>query len=319
MRAEIHVPIAPTPSFFMQVQLLAASLRRFGGTLADSPVIVTVSRDCEPYDLAAALPWSGRLGVAWRWMDADVYERLGIYGTALMRFTYDFEAPFVVMLDADTLVTGPLDDLLELEAAEAFGGVIADVSPTFFPTPYADGVTRGGQMFWIDLYELAGLAPPPSMYEHLAWGILDSDPGRRYCPPYFNLGMLAAPASIARRIGEVVIDDMARVDQYLETNFKCQLAVALSLVRTDTPALALAAQWNFPNNQPLADRLPEDSADVRILHYRLREEIHRYDELGSLDGIDALLRRRDLLPVNTLLQERIAVIRRDLEPVPADA
>jgi hypothetical protein len=317
MRAEIHVPIAPTPSFFMQVQLLTASLRRFGGALADSPVIVTVSRDCEPYDLAAALPWSERLGVSWRWMEADAFERLGIYGTALMRFTYDFEAPFVVMLDADTLVTGPLDDLLELEAAEAFGGVIADVSPTMFPPHYADGVGRGGQMFWIDLFETAGLPAPPSMYEHLAWGLLDSDPERRFCPPYFNLGMLAAPAPIARRIGAVVLDDMARVDRYVDTNFKCQLAVALSLVRTDTPALALAAQWNFPNNQPLADRLPEDSADVRILHYRRREEVSRDTELGSLDGIDRLLRRRGLLPVNALLQEHVAAIREDLEPVNA--
>ena len=315
MRAEIHVPISPTPGFFMRVQMLAASVRRFGGALADSPVVVTVSRDCEPYDLEAALPWSRRLGVSWRWMEADAFERLGMYGTALMRFTYDFDAPFVLMLDADTLVTGPLDDLLELEAAEAFGGVIADVSPLFFKTPFIDGVGRGGQMFWIDLFETAGLAAPPSMYEHLAWGLLDSDPERRFCPAYFNLGMLAASAPIARRIGRVVLDDMARVDRYVDTNFRCQLAVALSLVRTDTPALALAAQWNFPNNQPLADRNPEDSADVRILHYRRREEVGRDSELASLDGIDGFLRRRGLMPVNTLLQERIAAIREDLEPV----
>ncbi|HET8757335.1 MAG TPA: hypothetical protein VFM58_15055 [Solirubrobacteraceae bacterium] len=319
MRAEIHVPISPTAGFFMRVQMLAASLRRFGGALADSPVIVTVSRDCEPYDLAAALPWSERLGVSWRWMAADDFERHGIYGTALMRFTYDFQAPFVVMLDADTLVTGPLDDLLELEEAEAFGGVIADVSPMYFKTPFADGVGRGGQMFWLDLYELAGLPAPASTYEHLAWGLIDTDPERRFCPAYFNLGMLAAPAAIARRIGDVVLADMARVDQYLDTNFKCQLAVALSLVRTQTPALPLAAQWNFPNNQDIADRNPEDAADVRILHYRKREEVGRDTELTSLDGIDGLLRRRGLLPVNTLLQERIAAVRADLEPVLADA
>jgi hypothetical protein len=317
MRAEIHVPISPTPSFFMQVQLLAASLRRFGGALADSPLIVTVSRDCEPYDIAAAQPWSERLGVSWRWMEADAFDRLGIYGTALMRFTYDFDAPFVVMLDADTLITGPLDDLLELEEAEAFGGVIADVSPLLFKTPFADGVGRGGQMFWIDLFETAGLPAQPSMYEHLAWGLLDSDPERRFCPPYFNLGVLAAPAPIARMIGEVVLDDMARVDRYVETNFKCQLAVTLSLARTETPALPLAAQWNFPNNQDIADRNPDDAADVRILHYRKREEVGRNTELGSLDGIDGLLGRRGLLPVNTLLQERVAAIREDLEPIHA--
>jgi hypothetical protein len=319
VRAEIHVPISPTPGFFMRVQMLAASLRRFGGALADSPIVVTVSRDCEPYDLAAALPWSTRLGVSWRWMDADAFAQHGIYGTALMRFTYDFEAPFVIMLDADVLVTGPLDDLLELEEADAFGGVIAHVSPAYFRLPYADGIARGGQMFWIDLYESAGLEPPESIYEHLGWGMIDSDPGRRFCPPYFNLGMLAAPAPIMRRIGDDVFAEMTRVDAYVDTNFRCQLAVALALARTDIPALPLAVQWNFPNHQPLAETTPEDSADVRILHYRKRDQVGRDDELASLAGIDGFLGRRDLWPVNALLQEHVAAIRADLEPVPQHA
>jgi hypothetical protein len=317
--AEIHVPIAPTPGFFLRVQLLAASLRRSGGAFADSPVVVTVSRDCEPYDLDSALPWSRRLGVTWRWMDAAAYDRYGMFGTALMRFTYDYDAPFVVMLDADTLVTGPLDDLFELQDADALGGVVADVSPAIADPPYADGLGRSGQLFWLDLFEHAGLPRAPSLCEHLAWGLLDTDPGRRFCPPYFNLGMLAAPSALIRRIGDVVLDEMARVEQYVDTIFRCQLAVSLALARTQTASLPLAVQWNFPNHQDLADRNPEDSADVRILHYRRDEEVARSVEFGSLDGVDRLLGRRDLSPVNALLRDHVRALRDDLEPVPSSA
>src|ERR1044072_9490324 len=101
-RAEIHVPISPTPGFLTRVRILAATLRRFGGALAGAPVIVTVSRDVEPYDLAAALPWSAELGIEWRWVDAELWTEHGIYATALSRFTHDFDADLVVQLDADT-------------------------------------------------------------------------------------------------------------------------------------------------------------------------------------------------------------------------
>jgi hypothetical protein len=115
------------------------------------------------------------------------------------------------------------------------------------------------------------------------------------------------------------MDELDRVERYVDTIFRCQLAVSLALARTGTAALPLAVQWNFPNHQQLADLNPEDTADVRVLHYRRDEEVARNDAFASLDGVDRLLGQRDLAPVNVLLREHVRALRGELEPVPAGA
>ena len=72
---EIHVPISPTPAFFNQVRLLAASFRRFGGPLRNSRIVVTVGGEEPHTDLASQLPWSRDYGVEWRWLAPELFAR----------------------------------------------------------------------------------------------------------------------------------------------------------------------------------------------------------------------------------------------------
>jgi hypothetical protein len=303
---EIHVPISPTPGFLSQVRLLAASVRRNGGALADARIVVTVSRDEEPFDIAAANPWAARHPIEWRWVDRELWDASGIFGTAAQRFTYDFDAPFVVLLDADTLCTGPLDELPGL-GPQALAGLVAHISPSPSEIPRAED-------FWRELFVHAGLPEPRLDCEHSGWDFMEDDPARRRCPPYFNLGVLAGSRDVMRRLGEHVLDDMRRVDERLDTVFRCQLAVALALARTGTLAHALAPRWNFPNDERFARAYPHEVTDVRILHYLRSGEIERWSLATTADELERFLARTDLSPTNALLQARVRELAQELLP-----
>jgi hypothetical protein len=308
MLAEIHVPISPTPGFFTRVRLLVATLRRYGGALRDAPVVVTVSRDCEPYDIAGALGWPDD-DIEWRWIDRDRFAECGIYATALARFTYDFDADWVLQLDADVLCAAPLDELL-LVPGEAIAGAVGHVSPEVHAPAFRDGVERRGRGFWDDLYVLAGLTEPALECEHTGWGITDHDPSRRFCPPYFNLGVLMARADVTRRLGEVIFDEMARVHRYVDTRFRCQLALTLAVERTRTQYLELPVRWNFPNHMGFWETWPDEAADLRLLHYGYAAppEFDREVDTDSEANLARFAERSGLSPVHELLRDRVASV-----------
>jgi hypothetical protein len=313
--AEVHVPIAATEGSFTRVRLLTASLRESGGKLADAPVIVTVSRDTEPYDLAAALPWSSELGIEWRWVDADAFAAHGHYATAIERFNQDFRAPLVVMLDADTVVTGPLDELLQLGEHDAIGGTVAHTSPAVV---HADGLPRDGEAFWRELHEQAGFAAPTLPLEHPGWGFMDTAPDRRHAPAYFDLGVLAGSATTMRALGAAMYESLACVDRYVRSPLRCELALTLAIARIDCAWSALPVRWNFPNDERFRERYPEDAADIRVLRYVREDEVSRAVELDSPEGLADLLARRDLSPANELLRRHVAAVADRLRlPVPA--
>jgi hypothetical protein len=308
-RCEVHVPISPTPGFFAQVHLLAASLRRNAGALADAAIVVTVSRDAPSFDIDAQHPWASRYGIEWRWMDAERFAREGYFATALERFTYDFEADFVLLLDADTLCTGPLDELLELGDG-ALAGLVAHAAPTTFGRPaYVADDGRADGDFWSGLHASAGLEPPALACRHSGWGFMDTDPERRDCPPYFNLGVLAGTRETVARVGARIYEELDAVRRYADTVFRCQLAVTLALARTGAPWRELPVRFNFPNDERFAQAYPDDAADIRILHYLRDEQLDRSALARTGAELDAFLSRSDLTPTNSHLRDRVAELR----------
>jgi hypothetical protein len=297
---EIHVPISPTEPFFTKIHYLVESLRHFGGVLADSPVIVTVGGD-EPVDLARLQPWSRRLGVEWRWLDDSLWQRHGVFATALQRFCYEIEAPSALLLDADTLFVQPIDDLLEDSGRNGtIAGVVAHVSPFIGQ--------EGEQSLWERIFNATGLVSPVLACEHSGWQVIEFDPARRYCPPYFNLGFLFAQRDVFSRLAESIYSEMETIERVHPTLFRCQLALTTAIVRSGVDWRALPMRFNFPNIPEYLPRHQVEFDDVRIIHYLKDEEINRAKDFASPESVGALLSREDLNPINLKLRETLRQI-----------
>jgi hypothetical protein len=290
---EIHVPISPTPNFFTMVHYLAASLRVNGGALAESPIVVTVGEDAEPEDLHRRLPWSRRYPIEWRRLDRDLYRRHIYYATALERFRLPFRAATVMLIDADVFFTGAFDPIVaRCRADHALAGLIAHVSPFKGRSEHAPAE------WWSRVFASAGLGPPPFACEHTGWPVAPADPAERHCPPYFNLGMLVAPAEVMHAIGEVIYEEMTAVDRVIETPFRCQLALTLAIVRLGIRWQPLAMRFNFPNDQPIASHYGDDLTDVRLFHYLRVAAVDKARDFVSRESVGAMLARTDLDGVN---------------------
>ncbi len=296
-RYEIHVPISPTPQFLTRIHYLAASIRRFGGALADSPIVVTVGAD-ERIDLVRAHPWSQRLGVEWRWLDDSLWRRHGIYATALQRFCYAIEAPNALLLDSDTLFVRPIDDLLEaLGRCHAIAGVIAHVSPFIG--------CEGEQDLWEEIFRAAGLGTPTLACEHPGWQAIEFDAARRYCPPYFNLGVLFAPRNVLGALAKTIYAEMETVERVHPTLFRCQIALTMAIVRSGVQWRQLPLRFNLPNLPQYLPRYQTELADAGIIHYLKDEELNRAKDFASAGSVGALLSRDGLNPINTRLREAL--------------
>lgn len=288
---EVHVPISPTPTFLNMAHYLTRSLRVRGGRYRDAPIVLTVGAEQRDPDLARNHPWMADNGVEVRWVAEDLFARESWYATACERFRYEFRSDVVLALDADTLIAGPLDELVE-EAyrSGALCGVVAHLPPL-------------SQLEkWQEIYDACGLGELRTPCQHTGWGYMFSDESLRYCPPYFNLGVLAAPAAVMRNLGSDVYELMSTVDAVHRTMYRVQIAVSLGVTRFALPFRALPFRWNFVND-PLLEALHADElGDVRIIHLLRKHQLHKDEVYASLENVEAMLARTDLRVINALAQ-----------------
>lgn len=295
MRAslEIHVPISPTPLFFNRMHYLAASLGVYGGPAAEAPLVITVGDDSEPFDLRRANPWSRRYPIEWRWLDRALYRRFLYWGTRQQRFRYDYQADVVLFLDPDVLVVGPFVELVEdVARTGSFTGITAHT------TPVRDEFT------WERLFALARLGPPLMQCEHSGFGVMFNDAANRYCPPYFNLGVLACPASVGRAIGSVIMSELETIFEY-ESFFRAQASLTLAIVRLGIPWQLMSLKYNFPNDPRFLARYRGEFEDKRLVHYLRKQQFDKEADFGTPAQIGALINREGLNEVNRAFLDRL--------------
>jgi hypothetical protein len=294
---EIHVPISPTPAFFNEIRLMAASFRRFGGPLRNSRIVVTVGAEAKT-DLASQLSWSRDYGVEWRWLDPELFARHDYWATALERFRQPFESRYVLFLDADVLAISP-PELTTSPVTETGGiaGLIAHVAP--FETPLQG---------WTELTEAAGLGKPPLVARHSGWGLMDWNLERQYTPPYFNLGVLFCSSDAASALSARLYEEMEIVDSVRTTVFRCQIALTLAILRLGIPWYELPLRLNFPNDLRFWRSYSAEAGRVQLLHYLREDEINRTSDFASEDALSTAVARPVENPLNRLLQERIRIL-----------
>ena len=290
---EIHIPVSPTPLFINRVHYLAASLAVYGGNLGNYWIVVTVGSDEEPVDLYEHYPWSRKYPLEWRWMDKNLFREYSYFATRLKRFTYTYSAPVVLMLDADTMVTGGIDDLVaHVDKKQKFCGVVANASPV------RDGFT------WEKLFIAAGLGEVPYVCEHTGYNCTFFDETRRLCPPYFNLGVLASPSAFVEKIGRVIFAELGIVRK-LEKFFRAQMSLCLAMQRLSIPWQEMSIKYNFVNHTNYLKRFAEEFKDVRIIHYLDKQHIDKDKDFASPDGINQLIQNGSQDKVNAKFIELI--------------
>ena len=294
---EIHVPISPTPAFFNQVRLMAASFRRFGGPLRNSKIVVTIGDD-EQTDVTDRLRWSRDYHIEWRWLDPELFARQHYYATALERFRQPFQSQYVLFLDADVVVISP-PELASSPVIETGGiaGLIAHVAP--FEAPLQS---------WTELTEAAGLGNPPLVARHSGWGLMTYDLQAQYAPPYFNLGVLFCSSDTARTLSKRLYEEMEIVNSVRTTEYRCQLALTLAILRLGIPWYELPLRLNFPNDLLFWRGYPAEAERVQLLHFLREDEINRTSDFASDDALRAAAERPVENPLTRLLQERIRTL-----------
>lgn len=272
---------------------LVSSLRHFGGDYKNSRVVLTIG-DAEPdYGITELYPWLRKNEIEINWLAKERFASDSWYATAVERFCHNFSSDIVLMLDSDILISRSFEELvLECHRNQCFGGLIAHAPPFSDPG------------LWQEIYNAAKLGEVILQHEHTGWGYMFNDDKSRFCPPYFNLGVLCAPARIMKSIGNEIYTLMQCVNSVIETVFRCQISVSLAVTKLRIPYWCLPMRYNFPNDVFLEALHGTELPHATFLHLlRDHQQVYKARLFDDRGHIEQMLARKDLRGVNAIAQQ----------------
>jgi hypothetical protein len=297
---EIHVPISLNPNFAHMIYFLVKSVAANANLPGDWRVVFTVSRDTDWSLDHPELAWASDYPVEFRWVDQAQWDVHKLIATIKQRQTYNFNADTVLFMDADTVVVGPLRELvLETAGSREVAGWPAWQPPRS------------------NLNEVL-LARGCALSD---WGLTYSGYGLQFlspksCPPYFNFGVIAASNTVAKHIARDFPEDLHFFRSRCDEFFGAQIALCLTIVRKNYPYRALDMRYNLSNGDWGQAILfgPEAEAayggvlaacrDPRILHYCVpTEPFDKARDMASWDRITRFCKLERVGVGNALLQK----------------
>ncbi len=287
------------------VQCLALSLRRFGGSYRDAPIILTVGDDKVDTSLEDRHPWLSRLGIEARWVPEEAFRSHSYFATGAARFDHDYRSDVVLFLDADVLVAAPFDKLIrDVHRRQNFAGVIALASPMLH---VASPTT------WAELYVHCGIDREPDLrHEYSGWPYFDTcAPEHRYGPAYFNYGVVCAPAEMMTRIGSRYFGHYLKLRERIDTILVSQIALTAALVDLQLPYRTLPMRYNFSNVLAVEALHAAELPRARFLHLLAKLQLDKsllYTDIGQ---IRATIARDDLRGVSARVRQILKAIEPD--------
>lgn len=271
MSVEFRIPIAPTQSFFDQVEFFNFGLRRLGGCYESAPLRVFVGDKCELGTVLAHNKWSEGWPVTWHRVCDAISDRYGMYGTANSRFGRpDPVERIVVMADADTILVRDIDDIIAglTHQAAMIAGHVAHFPPeengSVLPDPRSPE-------YWPALLGLFGLRLPHNTFRYT----MDADGHLPRAPAYFNLGFVALNRAAFDTVCRDIRQTHDRLTQLTTSFMRCQIALAIIVQSAGIEAVNLNAAYNAAND-PLHLGINNVSPDeIRVLHYLRQQNIDR--------------------------------------------
>jgi hypothetical protein len=268
------------------VHMLAESVRSFAGAFSDARIIVSVGDDIEPFDIARVRPELEPYRLEWRWTDRSHFQRHSYFATGLDRWAEPFECDYVVMADADILIVGALDGLVDcLPTPRSVAGVIA-TKPPFTARGNGDDEAR-----WPELYQAAGLTPPPFDFTIPGHGTHYPASGIAKAPAYYNFGFVAGRNEAMSAIRGSFEADYLVADNFMQSILAAQAGLGLSIARHQLDAAALPLRYNFWTQDKYLRNFPDEANEVRVLHY-LNGPFRKHGDTSSIADVEQWVETR---------------------------
>lgn len=166
---------------------------------------------------------------------------------------------------------------------------------------------------WRGIYEKAGLAFPPDLYQHSGYGIEFNDPRHRFCPAYFNFGAVFVPGGLMEPLREYFSKWLGVAIDLGWEYMSGQIGLTFALADGAIPRIALPPRYNFPNSVAFERGYPQDLADMAVLHYQRTDSISRHRDLNDLASVKRLVARRDLAGTNEVFRSCIERLSPEIE------
>jgi hypothetical protein len=276
---DIHVALSPTPGFLHRLHLLAESCKRQWAHALDYRMIATVGHTEDAEAILARETWVVRDAVSWRQVDDAAFGRHFWSGTVLDRFRAVTSTAPQLMMDADMLASGAIDEALTSLKAADIAGVMAYASPFRGLGDLESDAER-----WSRLFAHAGLGRPPRDCQY------SFAPVAGGCPPYFNFGFVLLSSDAARRLGEILLDELECVNEvFPHLHVRTQLALSLAICRLGLSYTCLPLRFNHPIN--LAAGSSAEWRNVRVIHYTKNPLFDADMDGGSAARLGAWLAR----------------------------